>query len=52
MAIHKFTHNIYNGNKINMYGDGSSRRDYTYISDIIDGITKSIDNCRQYHIYK
>ncbi len=51
MAIHKFTHNIYHGEKITMFGDGSSRRDYTFISDIIDGITKSIVHCRAYHIY-
>lgn len=39
MAIHKFTRLIDQGKEIEMYGDGTSRRDYTYISDIIDGIT-------------
>lgn len=51
MAIHKFTKSIANAEKITMYGDGYSRRDYTYISDIIDGICKSIENCKSYHIY-
>jgi len=51
MAIHKFTKSIYNGDKITMYGDGSSRRDYTYITDVIDGILKSIERCQGYHIY-
>jgi UDP-glucuronate 4-epimerase len=51
MAIHKFTRSIMAGEPITMYGDGKSRRDYTYISDIIDGICKSIDNCKSYHIY-
>ena len=34
-----------------MYGEGNSRRDYTYISDIIDGICKAIKHCTHYHIY-
>ncbi|MFQ5601667.1 MAG: GDP-mannose 4,6-dehydratase [bacterium] len=51
MAIHKFTKNIYHGRPISMFGDGHSRRDYTYISDIIDGICNAIKHCRDYHIY-
>lgn len=51
MAIHKFTRWIHNGHKITMFGDGSSQRDYTYISDIVDGICKSIKHCTDYHIY-
>jgi UDP-glucuronate 4-epimerase len=38
MAIHKFTRLIEQGKSIPFFGDGSSRRDYTYIDDIIDGI--------------
>jgi UDP-glucuronate 4-epimerase len=51
MAIHKFTKSIYFDKKITMFGDGKSRRDYTYITDIIDGICKSIEHCETYHIY-
>jgi len=51
MAIHKFTRSIHFGQKITMFGDGKSRRDYTYIDDIIDGICKSIEHCKGYHIY-
>ncbi len=51
MAIHKFTRLINAGEPIPVFGDGSSRRDYTYISDIIDGVQKSLDHCRGYHIY-
>jgi UDP-glucuronate 4-epimerase len=51
MAIHKFTRSIYFGKKITMFGDGKSRRDYTYIDDVIDGICKSIEHCNGYHIY-
>ncbi len=38
MAIHKFTRLIDQGQPIPFFGDGDSRRDYTYIDDIIDGI--------------
>lgn len=38
MAIHKFTRLIDEGLEVPVYGDGSSRRDYTYIDDIIHGI--------------
>lgn len=38
MAIHKFTRLIDEGHEIEMYGDGTTKRDYTYIDDIVDGI--------------
>jgi UDP-glucuronate 4-epimerase len=43
MAIHKFTDLLARGEEIPMYGDGSSRRDYTYIDDVIDGLVASLD---------
>jgi UDP-glucuronate 4-epimerase len=42
MAIHKFTRSIDQGIEIAMYGNGTSRRDYTYISDIVDGVVAAI----------
>jgi UDP-glucuronate 4-epimerase len=51
MAIHKFTRLIDRGEKIPMYGDGSSRRDYTYIDDLIDGILGVIDYHKGFDIY-
>ncbi|UWX59995.1 GDP-mannose 4,6-dehydratase [Chryseobacterium oranimense] len=42
LAIHKFTKLISEGQEIPFYGDGNTARDYTYIDDIIDGITKSV----------
>ncbi|WP_027387388.1 GDP-mannose 4,6-dehydratase [Chryseobacterium gregarium] len=42
LAIHKFTKLISEDREIPFYGDGTTARDYTYIDDIIDGITKSI----------
>jgi len=50
MAIHKFTRKIFNGEEISIYGDGSSSRDYTYIDDIINGITESIKKVKGYEI--
>jgi UDP-glucuronate 4-epimerase len=44
MAIHKFTRLIDMGEEIQIYSDGSSKRDYTYISDVIDGIVSALDN--------
>lgn len=43
LAIHKFTKLISENEEISMYGDGTTYRDYTYISDIIQGIIKSVD---------
>lgn len=50
MAIHKFTRSIDEGKVIEMYGDGKSRRDYTYISDIVDGIISAVDKKPGYEI--
>lgn len=50
MAIHKFTRLIDQGKEIEMYGDGTSRRDYTYISDIVDGIIATLDIKFDYEI--
>jgi UDP-glucuronate 4-epimerase len=43
LAIHKFAARIARGEAIELYGDGSSSRDYTFIDDIVDGIVASID---------
>ena len=51
MAIHKFTRSTHRGETITMYGDGTSKRDYPYITDIIEGICLAIDHCTSYHIY-
>lgn len=42
LAINKFTRLMLEGKEIPMFGDGSNSRDYTYISDIVDGIIRSI----------
>jgi UDP-glucuronate 4-epimerase len=38
LAIYKFTDCIYHGRPIQQYGDGTTRRDYTYVDDIVQGV--------------
>ncbi|HVR11526.1 MAG TPA: NAD-dependent epimerase/dehydratase family protein [Thermoanaerobaculia bacterium] len=42
MAIHKFTDLLARGEPVPIFGDGSSRRDYTYVDDIVDGIEATL----------
>jgi UDP-glucuronate 4-epimerase len=42
LAIHRFTDRIARGQAIRMHGDGSSERDYTYISDAVDGVLAAL----------
>ncbi|MBI1321402.1 MAG: NAD-dependent epimerase/dehydratase family protein [Candidatus Hydrogenedens sp.] len=51
MAINKFTRMIAAGQPIPMFGDGTTRRDYTYIDDIVDGLVRTIDRPRPYEVY-
>ena len=43
LAIHKFARLISAGKAIPVFGDGTTRRDYTYIDDIIAGLCAAID---------
>jgi UDP-glucuronate 4-epimerase len=43
MAIHKFTRAIVSGQPITMFGDGSTRRDYTFVDDIVAGTVAAIE---------
>lgn len=43
LAIHKFARLISEGRPIPVFGDGTTRRDYTFIDDIIAGVRASID---------
>jgi len=51
LAIAKFTRLIDRGDPVPMYGDGTTRRDYTFVDDIVDGIVRAIDRCTQHHLY-
>jgi UDP-glucuronate 4-epimerase len=50
LAIRKFTTAIVAGQPIEMYGDGTTRRDYTYIDDILQGILAALDRPLGYQV--
>lgn len=49
LAIHKFSKLIWEGRPIPVFGDGTARRDYTYVDDIIQGVRAAIDYDRSMH---
>jgi UDP-glucuronate 4-epimerase len=51
LAIAKFARLIDRGEPVPMFGDGTTRRDYTFIDDIVDGIIRAVDRCDGHHIY-
>lgn len=51
LAISKFAHLIEHQKPVPMFGDGSTRRDYTYVDDIVDGVCRAIAKCETHHIY-
>ena len=51
MAIAKFTHKILDGEPIPFFGDGTTRRDYTYVDDIVDGAVRALDRCAGYEVF-
>ena len=42
LAIHKFANLIADGRPVPVYGDGSTRRDYTYVGDLVTGIEAAL----------
>jgi UDP-glucuronate 4-epimerase len=51
MAVYKFTSLIHEGKPIPVYGDGSSKRDYTFCKDIVQGIIAAIDAEFKFEIF-
>ncbi len=51
LAIAKFAALIEDDRPVPMFGDGSTRRDYTFIDDIVDGVVRAIDRCTGHHLY-
>ena len=43
LALHKFARLISAGDPVPVYGDGSTRRDYTYVGDIVSGVRAALD---------
>jgi UDP-glucuronate 4-epimerase len=51
LAIHKFTKALFEETPIPFYGTGMTKRDYTHIDDIIQGILNSLDRLIGYEIF-
>jgi len=51
MAIRKFTRCLFEGRALSMFGDGESRRDYTYIDDIVLGVLGALEAPPGHRIY-
>jgi len=51
LAIHTFARRISAGQPIQLFGDGSSARDYTYITDIVDGIMACVRQTFGYEVF-
>ncbi|MHC4325942.1 MAG: GDP-mannose 4,6-dehydratase, partial [Planctomycetota bacterium] len=51
LAIHKFAKLIEQDKPIEVYGDGSMMRDFTYIDDIVNGIVAAMGRCDGFNIY-
>jgi len=51
LAIARFAALIDRGDPVPMFGDGSTRRDYTFVADIVDGVLRAIEHCRSHHLY-
>ena len=51
MAIHAFTAAIDRDKEIPMFGDGTTERDYTFVSDIIQGLLGAIDHPEPFAVF-
>lgn len=51
LAIHKFTRFIDDEKEIPVFGDGGMKRDYTYITDIVQGILAALDRQFNFEIF-
>ena len=50
MAIYKFSKLITEDKEIQIYGNDSSKRDYTYIADIVEGVISALDKNLDFEI--
>jgi UDP-glucuronate 4-epimerase len=51
LAIAQFTRRIDRGEPVPLFGDGTTRRDYTFVADIVDGVIRAVDRCTNHHLY-
>jgi UDP-glucuronate 4-epimerase len=50
MAIHLFASQMLRGKPIKLFGDGESSRDYTFASDIVEGLAASVRECQGFEV--
>jgi UDP-glucuronate 4-epimerase len=50
MAPYKFTQRIIEGKPLQKFGNGKSKRDYTFIADIVSGVISAIDKELEFEI--
>jgi UDP-glucuronate 4-epimerase len=51
LAIRKFAMRMMMGKQIEIYGDGSSLRDFTFVDDVVDGLVRAADQPKDYRIF-
>lgn len=51
MAFHTFARLLREGREVPVFGDGSSRRDYTYVDDTVQGVLAAVDRDEGFEIY-
>lgn len=51
LAIAKFTSLIDRGEAVPFFGDGTTKRDYTFIDDIVDGVVRAAERCQGFAVY-
>jgi UDP-glucuronate 4-epimerase len=51
LAIHKFARLALERKPVPIFGDGSAERDFTFSSDVVDGVIRALDRCRGYALY-
>jgi UDP-glucuronate 4-epimerase len=51
LAIHKFATLMLAGKPIPVFGDGTIERDFTYVGDTVDGVTRALDRARGFQLY-
>jgi UDP-glucuronate 4-epimerase len=52
LAIRKFATHILHGDRIEVFGDGSSERDYTWIDDIVDGTVAAVEYTARHRVFE
>lgn len=50
MAIHQFVRKILERQSITLFGDGNSRRDYTFVEDIVQGVEQAVNRVAGYEV--